>query len=737
MKKHYKEILAILIFLVLTVTAIAALTNITMPKRYDYGSTWGSYLKEPKNSIDVMFFGSSLVYCNVVPSVIYENSGITSYVMAGPEQTLPISYYYIKQSIKTQNPEVIFLEASGMFFKKYQDFTKVNIGYMPWSKNRIEATMNAAESDEIPGLLFPLYNYHSRWSSLTFGDIKTGILGYDKDIYAGYTFLDKIEPQTEPWPKGEVLDMSTYKENLEYVRKIADLCKAKDITLIFYLSPSFSTLNPDNLSLMKKDVSGIKNIIFMDLNDKMDEMNIDMRVDFFDLMHFNCLGAEKFSIYLANLVKSFGLKETEGEDMSLWWTRIANFKKQKGSISVNIATIEDTFFEVENTEEPQEKTEDQDKLIYSQLITYVKQQDYDEAVSLYESSDILKNGYEKARLYYAYARAVRYHINAGNSDAVKKLKDHINSDFILTLQYKPDEPYRRTSYGASWGSYLNEPKESIDVMFFGSSLIYCDIIPSVIYTRSGIASYVMGGPEQTMPITYYYIKEALNTQSPKLIFVEITGMFYDKYYSSTNLNVQFMPKTINRLSATLEAVNPESWESLLFSVYDYKDNQQIDLSSYSSYTTDIHAGYTFLSDIEVQNQWVYRQVAFNEQEYLLNLEYLSYISSLCKEQGIELVYFIAPSFARIENIYLDRVSKDIADLGYGSYSDHNILYPEVNIDKSTHFFDILHFNFYGARRYSEFFADLLVSEYSMSESVNENTALWQSRADNLLHMLIQ
>ena len=214
-------------------------------------------------------------------------------------------------------------------------------------------------------------------------------------------------------------------------------------------------------------------------------------------------------------------------------------------------------------------------------------------------------------------------------------------------------------------------------------------------------------------------------------------MFYDKYYSSTNVNVQFMPKTINRLSATLEAVNPESWESLLFSVYDYKDNQQIDLSSYSSYTTDIHAGYTFLSDIEVQNQWVYRQVAFNEQEYLLNLEYLSYISSLCKEQGIELVYFIAPSFARIENIYLDRVSKDIADLGYGSYSDHNILYPEVNIDKSNHFFDILHFNFYGARRYSEFFADLLVSEYSMSESVNENTALWQSRADNLLHMLIQ
>lgn len=738
MKKNYREILALLIFLILTVIAITALTAITMPKRYDYGSTWGSYLKEPKNSIDVMFFGSSLVYCNVVPSVIYEKSGITSYVMAGPEQTMPITYYYVKQSVKTQQPKMIFLEASSMFFSKYQNFSKVNVGYMPWSENRLGAIFNAVESNEVPGLLFPLFNYHTRWSSLSLGDIKTGIFGYERDIYAGYTFLDKIEPQTEPWPKGETLDMPVYKENLEYVKKIASFCKEQDIALVFYISPSFSSLNPDNIVLLKNDVADIQNLIYMDLNDKMDEMDIDMRTDFFDLMHFNCLGAEKFSKYLAVLIQSFNIEATIDEDMSLWWSRIANFKKLKSNMIQDIAILEEN---AEPSPLPAEtavnEPMNQNLTIYNQFISLIKMQQYDEAVSLYETSDFLKSGYEKAGLYYAYAHALIYHEKAGNSDAVKMLKDHINSDFILTMQYKPEEPYKRTSYGATWGSYLKEPKDSIDVMFYGSSLIYCDVVPSIIYSRSGITSYIMGGPEQTIPITYYYMKEALRTQSPKLVFVEVTGMFYEKYYSSTNINVQFMPKSINRLSATMEAVSPEYWESLLFSVYDYKDNQETDLTSYSVYGTDINAGYTFLSGIEKQDEWVYRHVTFNEDEYIRNLEYLSKISDLCRQEEIELVFFIAPSFSRVEPSYLNRLSLDISALGYANYSDHNILYPQDNIDKSSHFFDILHFNCYGAKKYSEFLSELFVSEYGLSETEGENTALWQARADNFLYMLMQ
>ncbi|NLF37018.1 MAG: hypothetical protein GX584_07710 [Clostridiaceae bacterium] len=736
MRKYTKELLAILIFLVSTVIAITVITNITMPKRYSYGSTWGSYLKEPKNSIDVLFFGSSLVYCNIVPSVIYEHSGITSYVMAGPEQTIPLSYYYIKEAVKSQNPKTIMLDANGMFFNKYEGYTKVNIGYMPWSLNRLKAIENAAEQEQHTGLYFPLYNYHTRWSSLTLGDIKTGVFGYERDIYAGYTFLSKIEPQGSPWPRNEKFDIQTYKENLEYMKDIAAFCEKKGISLIVFISPSFSALKQDNLDMLKKDIGKIKNVSYIDFNERFDDFDINVKTDFFDLMHFNALGAEKFSIYLSDMLKSLDLEATDNEDMSLWWSRISNFKKQKALIDIpkqtDIESIEEP--DENNLEEPIEVI-DNNLIEYENMINLMKNSDYDNAIMLFEQSENLKKGYEKASLYYAYAKALKYHTMLNNEEQVELLKSHINTDFILTIQYKPVHPYKRTAYGATWGNYFKEPKNSIDVMFFGSSLIYCDIAPPAIYDKAKITSYVMGGPEQTMPITYYYIKEALRTQSPKVIFVEVTGLLYDKYYSNTKTNILYMPKSINRLSATFEGAIPDTWDELLFSLYDYDDDTITDISEYSSYGMDNMAGYTYLDNIDIVGGPVYRSISYNEEEYMLNLSYLHKISKLCEEEKIQLEYFIAPSYYRVPSEYMDIIEKDMSNMEYGRYTDHNIIYPDERIDRTTHFYDILHFNCYGAKQYSDFLAELLVSEYKLSESLYEDTTLWQSRVDNFMYML--
>ena len=72
-------------------------SSVLIPKRYDYGATWSMYQQEEEDTVDVMFFGSSLAYCDVIPSVIYEESGVTSYVMAGPEQTMPVTYRYVSR----------------------------------------------------------------------------------------------------------------------------------------------------------------------------------------------------------------------------------------------------------------------------------------------------------------------------------------------------------------------------------------------------------------------------------------------------------------------------------------------------------------------------------------------------------------------------------------------------------------------------------------------------------------
>lgn len=333
-KSARREIGAILAFTLAMAVFIAVFSSIVTPKRYSYGSTWGSYLKEEKNSIDVMYFGSSITYCDVIPAVIWENSGLSAYVMAGPEQTIPISYYYMKEAVRTQHPKMIFLEVTGVFFSRYQNYTKLNIGYMPWSPNRLEATFHAAERSEWTGLLFPLYNYHSRWDTLEQDDLKTGLLGYGPDDLAGYTFLSASIPQSEVELRGEVLDKENYNRNIDFLRKTATFCKEQNIELVFYLAPTYWSLSGEHTALLKDSVGGMEGVTFLDYSGGMAELGVDGSRDFFDSLHLNYRGAEKFSACLANWMQTDrGLVPSENTDQALWQTRLETYHELRDADS--------------------------------------------------------------------------------------------------------------------------------------------------------------------------------------------------------------------------------------------------------------------------------------------------------------------------------------------------------------------------------------------------------------------
>ena len=119
---------------------LAGATHYLTPQQHDYGSVWGMYEQEQTDSIDVLFFGSSITYCDVVPAVYWKNSGLTAFVQAGPEQPLPLTLDYLKESLRTQSPKAVFVECTGIAFHKYMGFTKTNIGQMPWGINRLHAT---------------------------------------------------------------------------------------------------------------------------------------------------------------------------------------------------------------------------------------------------------------------------------------------------------------------------------------------------------------------------------------------------------------------------------------------------------------------------------------------------------------------------------------------------------------------------------------------------------------------
>ena len=329
MKHRKKELLALLSSLLILVLVTVGLTRLLTPKRHDTGSTWGQFLQEHENSMDVLFFGSSLVYCDVVPAVLWEETGLASYVMAGPEQPIPMSYYYLRETLETQSPQAVFVEVTGMFYDRYTDFTKINIGQMPWGPNRLKATLEEAEPEARAGLIFPLIFYHDRWREISADDWKVTFRGYDRDPLAGYTFLDTYcKPEgikDRVFPE----DTENRLRNWEYLQKIYHLCQERNIRPVFYVAPTLERIPEALLEPLETQIRSLDGAVYLNCNDHFSAIGADESRDFFDPLHYNADGAAKFSRFLGNWMEStLSLSPTQDRDAALWQERLDYFRQQ-------------------------------------------------------------------------------------------------------------------------------------------------------------------------------------------------------------------------------------------------------------------------------------------------------------------------------------------------------------------------------------------------------------------------
>jgi len=313
---------AALLFLLLSWGAGALLR----PNRTAYGSMWPAYLHETRDSADVLFFGSSLVYCDVAPAWIWAESGLRSFVLAGPEQTVPISYYYIREALRTQSPQVVILEITGMFYAQYQNYTRANISYMPLSFNRIAATFTAAEPSLRFGLLYPLYDYHDRWTEVTTEELRFK-LSAQEDFYAGYTLLTDACDAPTPYERDDfTADSDTYRENLRWLEKIRDFCAAQGSELLLYITPSISRIPADAMQTLREDLSD-RGMTLTDCNEILPELDIDSDSDWYDALHFNVRGAEKFSRWLGRFFAERTEARADDELDALWSERLRGLEE--------------------------------------------------------------------------------------------------------------------------------------------------------------------------------------------------------------------------------------------------------------------------------------------------------------------------------------------------------------------------------------------------------------------------
>lgn len=272
----------------------------------------------PEDCIDVVFLGTSHSYCTFNPPYLWEEYQIPSFVYAGPQQSIFMSYHYFKEVLKTQHPKVAVLEIIG--FDKSEEYVPPAVSgnsliNMKFSLNRVEAVFSDLDWPDRFTWLFPLTYYHANWRNLKKanfvqeGEAENKVLGYN---FLSESIASNPGELMETDGRGEILGKS-----LEYLDKIISLAKKEDVQLILVSAPvvySEKAMQRDNTL---SDICESKGIPFINFNLLGGAFEIDYATDFFDAggQHLNYKGAEKVSAYMGNyFLENCGLERRPSEN---------------------------------------------------------------------------------------------------------------------------------------------------------------------------------------------------------------------------------------------------------------------------------------------------------------------------------------------------------------------------------------------------------------------------------------
>lgn len=319
-----KELMWTVVFLLLTALLLHFAANVLRPVNKTYGSTWQAFLAEPEDSLDVIYLGSSYAYCDVNPALVYKSSGLTGFVMAGGEQTLSITYWYLKEVLKAQSPAAVVLEGTGVFFKPYQNYTEPNVSLMPFSVNKLGAILTASEPELRQGLLFDLSLYHSRWKSIGTADFKRALWGAQRDEYKGFTPIEGVLDGVgeTAWVSDREVAPEVYADNLTWLGKILGLCRENGIQAIVTIHPSYTRCTPETYARIGRDIKNMDpDVVFCDWSADVEKVGLIPTEHLYDGGHMNREGAAIFSAWLGReLTEKLGLtpRPQTAENAAAW-----------------------------------------------------------------------------------------------------------------------------------------------------------------------------------------------------------------------------------------------------------------------------------------------------------------------------------------------------------------------------------------------------------------------------------
>lgn len=326
-KSIIKGSVFIIIFLLIT----SVLNSIFVLKTgHRYKIFQGLY--DHKNSYDVVFLGSSHMNGSINPNVLWKKYGITSFNYATGGQPIDVTYYLLKEVLKSQNKPIVvidvyYLGLTGEFGE--EQYIRYVLDNMKFSKNKVEAIINTTPKKDWPYYFFPIFKYHNRWKELSEVDFN-----FDPET----TYYEKgFAASKVQYGKDSLSDTSTTEvadlppKTKEYLYKIIDLSKKEGFKLILTNAPydytstkNFSNWHKEPAKMFNKvaEIAKENNIPFINYNNLFDEIGFDFKKDMFNIGHVNLSGSNKISTHFGKFLKeNYDLVDHRGDKNYEDWDR--------------------------------------------------------------------------------------------------------------------------------------------------------------------------------------------------------------------------------------------------------------------------------------------------------------------------------------------------------------------------------------------------------------------------------
>ncbi len=311
--KRMKQIVGIISFLIAFLLLFSEVSGLVMHKqiegRWNMTAKVAGFYNEEPNSFDVLFFGSSHMYCSVDPAVFREETGLSSYVFATQQQPLWITYHYMLEALKTQHPDLMAVEIHmAIQTEDYHDegTNHTAIDPIPLSANKLEMIKAAVPEGERRYYIFNIMKYHDRWEVLKKEDFQR-VFERSRDPDKGHVRLTEISSEVVWEDVSAVTEVKVgTQKNMEYLNKIIDLAEKENIRLVLFKSPSNATAEEKMYYNGVAELAAVRDVTFIDFNslDHYRAMGLDIRADFYDQRHLNQAGMKKFVPYFSTLIQN-------------------------------------------------------------------------------------------------------------------------------------------------------------------------------------------------------------------------------------------------------------------------------------------------------------------------------------------------------------------------------------------------------------------------------------------------